>query len=341
MKFIKGLTLVIITVLVVLSCDNESNDKATVNDLSDYAKNYFKMRNTNSAAQDGFSSNIRMGDPVNMSFQGLYNNALSASGGRIAGDSSETPPSDTTIYNDPWISCAQVTTTNNNDGSTTTIYDYGNGCEEGWGSYKYWMHGKYTSTYRNIYSNTGSVFKDSYYYQSSADNYGGKYYYDHDSSSWSSDGSSVYEGESEYDTTQHTYSGNYSSNYNDVYTWNASTYAYKGISKSSYTEKKYVIESNTSEYSTGSDYYKTEVLAPLVMRYDCNQGSGVGIELIDTANYIWTYVSGREFIRYKQGDQEGSFEIDYGNGECDNIITIIENGKRVDVDLGQQPVYAW
>jgi hypothetical protein len=337
MRFIKGFTVITI-VLVVFSCDNDSNDKATTNDLSDYAKNYFKMRNSNGVAQDGFSSNIRMGDPVNMSFKGLYNNALS-SAGRIAGDSSETPPSDTTIYTDPWISCAQITTTNNNDGSITTIYDYGDGCEEGWDNYKYWMTGKYTYTYRNIYSNTGSVFKDSYYYQTSSDNYGGKYYYDNDSSIWTSNGSSTYDGESEYDTAQHTYSGNYGSNYDYTYTWNTESYAYKGTSKSSYTEKKYVVEQNSSAYNSGSNYYKTEVLAPLVMRYDCSVGSNP--ELWNYVDYVWTYVSGREFIRYKQGDQEGSFEIDYGNGECDNIITIIENGKRVEVDLGKQPVYAW
>jgi hypothetical protein len=336
MKFIKGLAL-IITVLVVLSCDNESNDTATVNDLSDYAKNYFKMRNSNGVAQDGFNSSTRMSGPANMSFQGLYNNALSASAGRIAGNSSETPSSDTTIYNDPWTSCAQVTTTNNNDGSITTVYDYGDGCEEGWNNYKYWTKGKYAFTYRNIYSNTRSVFKDSYYYQSSSDNYGGKYYYD--SSTWSSNGSSIYEGESEYDTTLHTYKGNYSSNYDYVYTWNTQIYVYKGISKSSYTDKTYIIEQNSAEYNTGSDYYKTAVLAPLVMRYDCQNGMNKVGEVFD---YIArTYVSGREFIRYKQDDQEGSFEIDYGNGECDNVITIIEKGKRVEVDLGQQPVYAW
>jgi hypothetical protein len=115
-------------------------------------------------------------------------------------------------------------------------------------------------------------------------------------------------------------------------------YAYKGVSKSSYTEKKYVIEQNSSAYNNGSDYYKTQVLAPLVMRYDCyNKWT----DAITTDYLYWTYVSGREFIRYKQGDQEGSFEINYGNGECDNIIIIIENGKYVEVDLGKQPFYVW
>jgi len=46
-----------------------------------------------------------------------------------------------------------------------------------------------------------------------------------------------------------------------------------------------------------------------------------------------TYVSGKERISYRQGDKEGSFIIDYGDGECDNVIVIIENGKRIKVDL--------
>ena len=48
-----------------------------------------------------------------------------------------------------------------------------------------------------------------------------------------------------------------------------------------------------------------------------------------------TYVSGHEVIHYRQDGVEGTFEIDYGNGECDNRITILENGKIIFVDLGR------
>ena len=55
------------------------------------------------------------------------------------------------------------------------------------------------------------------------------------------------------------------------------------------------------------------------------------------ADFCWffTYVSGRERIRYKDGDVEGTFEIDYGDGKCDNIITIYEDGKVTVVDLSK------
>ncbi|MDZ7606810.1 MAG: hypothetical protein U5K79_14745 [Cyclobacteriaceae bacterium] len=53
-----------------------------------------------------------------------------------------------------------------------------------------------------------------------------------------------------------------------------------------------------------------------------------------------TYVSGRERIEYRQGEESGLFEIDYGNGECDRIITIIEGGKKVEIDLGNDLIVA-
>jgi hypothetical protein len=141
MRLSKSLAIAMGTAFALLACEDEPTNKATVNDLSVYAKDYFKMRNSNGVAQDGFSAGMRMGNPVNMSFQGLYNQSLSMSAGRVGGDTTEIPPSDTTIYYDPWISCAQITTTSNSDGSVTTTYDYGDGCEEGGSYYKFWMMG--------------------------------------------------------------------------------------------------------------------------------------------------------------------------------------------------------
>lgn len=346
MRLIKGLPVMIIASLAIFSCDNEPSSKnATYNDLSEQAKNYFKMSRNNGASQDGLNSSLRAGSPVNLSFQGLYNQSLSASAGRIAGDTIETEPSDstiypsdTTIYYEPWVSCAEITTVQNGDGSITTTYDYGTGCEEGYGYYKYWMMGRYSFTYLNNFTQTGSTFKDSYYYKALYDNYGGGYYFDSDSSTWITNGSSDYEGESTYDSAQGTFTGYYAGNYNYDYIWNNQTYTYVGIGKYLYTQEKYIVEKNNYSYTNGSDYYKTDVLEPLVMRYDCHQNSGGGE--LENGIFIWTYMSGKEFIRYKQGDTEGSFEIYYGDGECDNIIVIIENGKRVEIDLGDQN-FAW
>ncbi len=154
----------ILILTIAVSC---SDDDVTQQELSDAAKQYLSMRMGSNTAMSG-----DMAGPINRSFGGLFSSGIT--NGRIAGDSTGSS-SDTTIIEDPWKSCAIITEIDNEDGSHTTIYDYGDGCEEGWEGYKYFMHGKVTSTYRNQYSKTGSVYHDSYYYASEYDNYGGNY----------------------------------------------------------------------------------------------------------------------------------------------------------------------
>jgi hypothetical protein len=325
-----------VAAVTIFSCENESDNKGSFKDLSDEAKSYLRMSHGNSVATDGLNSTYRPGSPMNVSFQGLYNMAKGINNGRMAGDSSTTQ-SDTTIYSDPWITCGQITTSAGQDGSVTTTYDYGDGCEQGNSTYKYWMKGKYSYTYLNNYVQNGSSFKDTYSYSNSFDNYGGTYYYDNDSTVWLTNGTSNMQGESTYDTAAQTFTGNYTSDYNFTYVWNNVNYAYSGSGKSYYSTNQFVEEKNVYSYSDGDNYYKSEVIEPLVMQYDCNtnRGSLIPVDVL----YYWTYVSGKEVVHYKQDGKEGAFEIDYGNGSCDNIVTVIEDGKRVDVDLSNAAIY--
>lgn len=267
-----------------------------------------------------------MAGPVNQSFQGLFSQAFRPNG-RVAGDSSDMP-ADTTIIDDPWQSCAVITNTTNEDGSQTTIYDYGDGCEEGWGDYKYTMFGKYTSTYLNLISQNGSVFKNSYYYKSTYDNYGGIY-----TGGWSflMNGGGIYEGESEYDTATQKFSGTYSYDDETMYRYDSTDYYYKSKGTTRYSTDKYIIESSTGSYTYGDNYYKSKVLKPMIADYSCYRQNS----LVDNFCFFFMFVEGRERIQYKDGDEEGSFEIDYGDGTCDNIVTIYENGKISVVDLSK------
>jgi hypothetical protein len=320
MRSIKGLPFIIIAALAV-SCDNEPSNKAKFADLSPQAQNYFKMNRSNMTADN--STGFSPVSPMNMSFQKLFNAV--GSSGRMADDSSGTEPSDTTIYNDPWISCGQVTTLNNEDGSTTTTYDYGDGCMEGNDLYKVFSFGKYSLTYLNNISQTNTVYNDAYRYKSVYDHFGQRYTYgeNEDTTTWITNGNSDYEGASVYDASNNTFSGNYTGNYKLDYNWNGQIYMYEGNSKYTYSETVFTVEKNSYSYSYNTDNYKSDVLEPLVYKYNCGQSE----------HPIVTYVTGREFIRYKQDDKEGSFEIYYGDGECDNIVVIIENGKRVEVDM--------
>ena len=319
MKSINKLTgfICLLAILGIISCSDETKNA----ELSPAAKQYLSMRmGSNNAMAESMSG------PINQSFQSLFNR----SGGlnsRIAGDSSEAP-SDTTIIDDPWQSCAVITETDNGDGSHTTIYDYGDGCEEGWEGYTYFTHGKMTSTYQNQFSQTGTVFKNSYYYSSEYDNYGGNY---NGEWPWLMNGGGTYEGESEYDTASQKFSGAYSYEDETIYQYDSITYYFKGNGSTRYTETKYIVESSENEYKYGDDYYKSKVLKPLVSDYSCYQQNS----LLESFCFFLVYVSGRERIKYKNGKEEGVFEIDYGNGECDNIIAIYENGKMTVSDLSK------
>jgi len=331
MNSLRKTSILLAFIFMILSC-SEDAQKTSINDLSEYARNYIKM-NMGGASQNSMALSSQS-SPVNGSFQRLFSAANGLAGGRLAGDSTGSS-SDTTIISNPWVSCATITTTTNNDESVTTLYDYGDGCDEGSEYYKYFMFGSYSYTSKNTSENVGSLFKDSYQYKWQSNNYGGKYYYNNDTTEWHSNGTSDYSGESQYDSDNQTYSGGYTYNFDYQYSWDTIVYVCKGHGKSSYSQKQYVVEANTSEYTYNSNYYKTEVLEPLVSRYDCNQSSSGGI---NTFCAIFYYVSGREFIRYKQDGREGSFEINYGDGSCDNIITIVENGKSVEIDLGNRAI---
>lgn len=307
-----------------LSCvDNEPAQKT---ELSEEVKSFLAMR---LGSANGLSADAMA--PINRGF----NNIVSLGGnmsGRIAGDSS-TNPGDTSIWENPWQSCATYTELDNADGSHTSIIDYGDGCWEGWDPWKYFMQGKVTSTYHDITDSSVLGASGWQSYKSEYDNYGGRYDYDNYQYSWLMNGYSDYEGEFSWDAIAGTYSGWYSHDSNSEYVYDSILYQYKSKGYSRYDQTKLVMETTQYEYATDDSYYKTVALAPLVFDYTCYQPDG-GLYSPDSF-HIWVYVSGREEITFKQGEEQGKFIIDYGDGTCDSIITIIENGVRVEVDLSK------
>lgn len=316
---------------VMLSCDDSADSSSK--DLSPFAQTYLNLK-LGSMSANSMSSSTGFANAANESFSRL-SSRTGLTFGRVKNDSTQTEP-DSTYYPSPWVSCAQVTTTVNRDNSVTTIYDYGEGCEEGNDYFKYFLYGKYTYTYLYEKERLGSVYKDHYAGSYVSENYGGRYYYENDTSSWEANGSSNYSGTSEYDTANQTYNGVYEYDGSDEYTYDGITYSYKGKGKSSYNERGSIVHSNDYTYMTPEYEYHTTVLEPLVSNYECyNNANRGGAELVYC--FMPVYVSGREFIQYKDGSDEGSFLIDYGDGECDSIVKIIENGKQVTMDLYDRP----
>ncbi|MCU0418844.1 MAG: hypothetical protein MUC38_04230 [Cyclobacteriaceae bacterium] len=306
-----GFALCLIVALVV-GCQ----DPAPATHLSEFASEFISLRL--GGQQDAAMTAQPM---INRSFQGLMGSLTGIPGGRAK--------SDTTLY-EPWQSCATLTEETGDDGRVTITFDYGDGCEEGWGDYRYTLFGKFQYTYRYTTDIIGSVYRHTYSFTSRYDNYGGNYG-NSDSTRWLYDGTSSYEGESTYDTAHQTFSGWVEHESHSEYEYGDNTYDFRSDGRSSYHEKGNTVERNEYQYGQDDEYYQSTVIRPVFTSYECGNPALMSARCMITP---WIPVSGIERVRYRQDGQEGTFEINYGNGECDNIIFVTENGVTTRIDMG-------
>jgi len=130
----------------------------------------------------------------------------------------------------------------------------------------------------------------------------------------------------------------YESEYNEEWNGNYNfeedmTYQYSDgeviVSQAKYkekqTEESFIITEGKGLYK-GKDYeYNYEVIVPVVYKFTCDEN-------------IYMPVSGIEKDSYTGKDTEGNnesfeYEIDYGNGDCDNIAKVTENGVTEEIDF--------
>jgi hypothetical protein len=323
-KYLIGLLVTAGFAVAISSCSDDETQNGSIDDLSAEAKSFLALR-AGSASTLGESRN----SAINMSFSGLFNNFNN--GGRVAGDSIDTVPDTTIIVGPPIPDCA-LTNYSEIPGGYEIAVDYGEGCDLGWEGYIYILFGKYKHLYKISNIPNGSKITGKYEMKSEYDNYGGRYSSDSTGEhSWSMDGRSTYFGSSEWDTLGGKFNGMYVNTDEMSYTYDNSTYSYFSEGSSEYDEEKWALNTNIYRYINSNDFYESVVLKPLVYKYACYQI----VSLTDTGISA-SYVSGSEKITYKQGDKSGSFIIDYGDGACDNIITIIENGVEIKIDLSEE-----
>jgi hypothetical protein len=307
---------ILVSLFMLTSCKKDQSSDAN---LSDVVKRYLEFRTKMSAmnASEGQMSNF-------LSIIGasqLRNNKLSlktATGDSVYTDSVVV---DTTNYWD-YYTCATVTETDNGDGTNTTVYDYGDGCDE----FGALTKGKITYIWKNTgddyyskvlyehYSCYGMEMNGTSEYTFTSD--GNSYFeYDTVTSSKDSSGSSpgvlfYWSGTSTckeemsivYDNgDKFMYAANYSNK------WDNSTYTV--------LEGEYTCTSDPNVYE-----YHYLVTFPLFYNYEC----------ADT----WIPVSGIETIQFRDTAEMYDFKIDYGNGNCDNLATVTENGESSVVDFG-------
>ncbi len=329
MRTLKTLALLIVCIAFAVSCEDDGPRYADNAELSSFVKDYLQLK---------LSPGMNMNAIQNNGAPAMFPSG-SSFGRESAGRTNDSTATDTVYVPSPWTSCATVTETLNPDKSVTITYDYGEGCEEGYEGYKYFMHGKYSSTYFSAVDSTGHNRKESFSYDYVSENYGGKYYNGPVAIEWASNGSSRSQGYSEYNSRTQTYRGENTYETDNTYMYDGVSYSYKASSESWYDSEQSVLEESESTTRNGDNYYYSLVLEPLITKSDCNPYAG-GSRFFTSSSqvalycyYIPFYVSGREFIKYRQDGKEGSFIINYGNGRCDSVVTIEEAGKIYQVDL--------
>ena len=286
---------------------------------SDVVKDYLELRtkmnvlNATTGQMSNFMSVIAASQ--------LHNNMFSLKS--MTGDSvvTDSVPPDSSGYWNYWT-CATVTETDNGDGTFTTIYDYGDGCDE-FGSI---IKGKITY----IWNNTGNEYYSKVVYE--------RYYcYGMEMNGFSeytftSSGDSYFQ----YDSTDNgkdtavspgivfNWSGTSSGKDNMTVTFDSGeTYTYISNFSNRWDNSTYTLLEGEYTYTSEPEgfEYSYHITSPLFYNYLC----------INT----WIAVSGIETIHYNDAVDTYDFIIDYGDGTCDNLATVTENGEASVVDFGE------
>jgi hypothetical protein len=231
-----------------------------------------------------------------------------------------------------YFTCATVTETKNADGTTTTIYDYGTGCDE----YGSLMKGKITYIWKNEGSTYESkvIYDHFYSYGTEINGYS--------ENSFTSDGNSYFEysnsGASEGGAAGGVVGGDSISYPEIAFNWSGTSIAKEVLTITDDEGKKYNYDSENSTkwdnstytvltgvynyYSNTEDYeYHYLVSKPLVTNYECSLS--------------WVPVSGVEKTTNIKSGKRDELIINYGNGECDNYALVTNNGKTTKIDLSE------
>jgi len=210
---------------------------------------------------------------------------------------------DTTNWGDwdNWQSCAEITTYINDEGFFVTVMDYGTeGCEE----FGTLIKGKITTMYRD--EDTGFAWREYY------ENY---HIFDMGMNgsmisecTWSNDGMEEYTSHSQEDITISYDDGetfSFQSDFSDI--WSANSYS--------------ILSGSNYNFASGTETFTYEVTKTTVYNWEC------GWDII-------VPVTGTEEMTYVNGDVNDSYIFDYGDGTCDNLVSVTYNGETEIIDFG-------
>ncbi len=237
-------------------------------------------------------------------------------------------PNDSTWGNGNFT-CAQYTR-EEKDGYIIETWDYGTGCEE----YGVTTKGKYTTKWKEN--------ADSYFWETIYENYEQTYtYFDYGGYGEDTTGiekkTETYRVNGYYNTLfkkddikidSLDYTGVYTSEENVTFELNGTSYSSVGKSKTEYKNNKSTMLEGEYTYKeqNGTEEYRWNVVAPVVWDYECKNS--------------WVAVSGIEHYTWRDAEGQGEMTLDYGDGACDNLVKVTENGETETVDMSKMiPIY--
>jgi hypothetical protein len=319
-KILKAVAILVVLFSIFISCDKNKTER---NDAVEKAKKLLELETRMNAINTG---------------TGKMSNFMSVIGysqlkaGELNMDGSTTDPgysdsifADTTKFWEP-LTCAKVSESDNGDGTHTTIYDYGDGCNEYGSLYK----GKIIYIWKNE-NNTyySKVIYENYYTYGVEMNGSSEYSFTSDGNSFYSIGTKIESGESGDSTVtimpvEFNWSGS-SSGHEEItmlYDDGTSNYYTSDYSNKWDSTSYKVLEGEYYYKSEADDYvYHYEVTEPLITDYTCTNS--------------WVPVSGTENITNTEKGVTTSYSLNYGTGVCDNLAELIENGVSSIVDFSE------
>ncbi|HVN59147.1 MAG TPA: hypothetical protein VMT63_12685 [Bacteroidales bacterium] len=318
MKKINFLLLAVIGIVITMmvSCEKNKNSASV---QAEKVKKILELEARMNAMNSGTGKMTNFMSVIGYSQYKTGNLTISALDS--TGSSPDSVVFDSTNYWAP-VTCAKVTDTINSDGTHTTVYDYGDGCNE----YGSLMKGKITYIWKNENNSYYSSVTYDHYYSYGMEMNGTSSY------NFTSDGNSFYRimGGSGYDSTVSTmpvlfnWSGTSTSHDEITMTFDDGNVTYyKSDFSNVWDSVSYKVNKGDYYYSSKSDgsEYHYIVKEPLITDYRCTT--------------TWVPVSGIESISSVQDGISNEYTLDYGNGTCDNLALLTENGKTSVVDFGE------
>jgi hypothetical protein len=323
-KSFNRIILSMILFVFISSCEKNTEEKS---EQSEGLKKFLEVKTRMNAFNAGPG---QMGDFMSVIAESqLKNGSMEIEGLNIDSSYIDIYYCDTCEYPDiwDWKSCAVITETDNQDGTHTTVYDYGEGCEE----YGALVKGKITYIWSSEGSNYYSrVIYENYYSFGIEMNGYSEYTFTSDGNSWfaldAPTGANVLEGDTTLILPEYKFFWSGTSTCKDDYTVvadNGESYSYASDYSTAWDSLSYTVKVGYYHMVNESleFEYTYEVTSPLVTSFECT----------DT----WVPVSGIESTVYTEAGIVSTFKVDYGNGTCDNLATVSENGKTSEVDFSE------